>query len=201
MKSLEGNQTEIASSTLNEKGDPTANVRNIVEDAVQRLDDLRKVEVKRIDEKIGANKEYFDLRVTDTVLASNQRFEAQQLALKDALISQEKAVAAALEGTKEAITKADATTDKRFDLLSEKIDGVVETISKNVGERGVYVTHTDLANEMEKLRNSFEVMIRPVVNFMNSQTGQQKGSDDNWGRLALIIGATGVIVGIIVKFL
>ena len=146
-------------------------------------------------------KEYTDLRIDDTILASNQRFEAQQLALKDALISQEKAVAAALEGTKEAIVKNDANTDKRFDLLSEKIDSVVETISKNTGAQGIYVTHSDLSAEMEKLRTSFEGMLRPVVTFMNSQTGKAKGIDEIWTKIAMIIGGTAAVITLIIKFM
>ena len=174
-------------SNRKDHADPTTNVRELIDLEKGRTDDLRKIEVKRIDGRIEYLKEYFDLRVTDTVLASNQRFEAQQLALKDALISQEKAVAAALEGTKEAINKADATTDKRFDLLSEKIDGVVETISKNVGEQGVYVTHTDLSVAMDKLQTNIEATLRPVVTFMNSQIGKETVTDPAMTKLTRVV--------------
>ena len=142
-------------------------------------------------------KEYTDLRITDTALAASQRFEAQQLALKDALTSQEKGAAAALEGTKEVINKSDIAADKRFSLLSEKIDGVVETINKNTGSEGNYVTHTDLSNAMDKLQNSIQLVLQPVVAFMNSQKGSETGKKDSetgrkdfWG---YIVGALGVL--------
>jgi len=161
------------------------NVRELITDAVTRIDDLANVETRRVNEKIES-----------VVLAANQRFEAQQLALKDALISQEKAVAAALEGTKEAITKNDANTDKRFDLLSEKIDGVMGALNKNVGERGIYVTHSDLSVEMEKLRTSFETMLRPLVTFMNSQQGKSSGLNSGWIYLIGAISLIGTIISI-----
>jgi vacuolar-type H+-ATPase subunit E/Vma4 len=152
--------------------DPTLNVKNIVSEAVKRIDDLRTIEVKRIDEKFKE----IDLR-----------YEAQFTAAKEA-------VASALEGTKEAINKADITTDKRFDLLSEKIDGIAEAMSRNSVTEKIYVTHTDLSIEMEKLRNSFEGMLRPVITYMNSQTGKDKGVGMGW---AYIVGGIAAASGTI----
>ena len=146
-------------------------------------------------------KEYTDLRINDTILASNQRFEAQQLALKDALISQEKAVAAALEGTKEAIVKNDANTDKRFDLLSEKIGGVVEAINKNTGAERVYVTHSDLSSALDKLQTSIQATLLPVVTFMNTQVGKAKGADDIWIKVVAILGLVATAITLLIKFI
>jgi len=164
--------------------DPTFNVRELIEASIRRLDDIHNLDIERLDQKIGGKDVQYQIQFESSKEAAAQRFEAQQLALKDALISQEKAVAAALEGTKEAIIKNDANTDKRFDLLSEKIDGVIETTSKGLGERGIYVTHADLSGEMEKLRLSFEGMLRPVVTFMNSNQGTGKGRQDMYGWIA-----------------
>lgn len=160
--------------------DPTVNVSELVERSIVRLDDLRRIEVKRLDDKIEAADVKYQVQFTSSKEAAAQRFEAQQLALKDALIAQEKAVAAALEGTKEAINKADVATDKRFGLLSEKIDAVIETTSKNTGAQGIYVTHSDLNIAMEKLQSSIEVTLRPVVNYMNSSQGKSKGLNAGW---------------------
>ena len=153
-------------------------------------------------------KEYTDLRINDTVTASNQRFDAQQLALKDALISQEKAVAAALDSTKEAIGKAEIATDKRFDLLSEKIDGVHDVLNKNVGAQGVYVTHTDLTAALDKLQTSIEITLRPVVTFMNSQTGKDIGASNKSNSIvqgivtgSVILGIFGTIITFVIKFI
>lgn len=171
--------------TDNPPEDPTKNVRDILEAAIARIDDLRKAEVNRIDEKI----ELIDIKV-------QTQFTSAKEAVNTAFEAQEKAIGAALVGTREAINKSDATTDKRFDLLSEKIDGIAETISKNTGAQGIYVTHSDLSIEMEKLRTSFESMLRPVINFMNSSQGQQKGVSSSWGVLLGAVGLISTIIGI-----
>lgn len=163
--------------------DPTVNVREMIEDSSNRLDDLRKVEIRRIDEKIDATDVKYQIQ-----------FDAAKDAVNTAFIAQEKAISAALIGTKEAITKSDTTTDKRFDLLSEKIDGVIESINKSSGAQGIYVTHTDLSVEMEKLRTSFETMLRPVITFMNAQTGRSDGFNQGW---LYLVGGAGIVSVII----
>ena len=142
--------------------DPSINVKTMIAESIERLDDLRKVEVKRIDERIDASDDKYQVQ-----------FNSAKDAVSIALIAQEKAVAAALEGTKEAINKADITTDKRFDLLSEKIDAIANTMSKNTGAQGIYVTHDDLTTSIEKLQDYMEHTLQPVVAFMNSQQGKQ----------------------------
>jgi hypothetical protein len=165
-----------AQKTVNEGGnyDPTANVIALVEASIKRLDDIHVLETKRLDENIN----YLDDKY-------QMQFNAQ-----------EKAVAAALEGTKEAINKADINTDKRFSLLSEKIDGITSTISKSSGERGIYVTHTDLNIAIDKLQASIEATLRPVVTFMNAQKGQQKGAGTSWQTMVTIISAAGTLIAI-----
>lgn len=147
---------------------------------------LHEFETKRIDDKFKESDIKYQIQ-----------FSAAKEALGIALIAQEKGTAAALEGTKEAINKADVATDKRFSLLSEKIDGVVETISKNTGAQGIYVTHTDLAVALDKLQVSIESTLRPVVNFMNSQSGRSSGFNSGWGYL---VGGVGLIATLISIF-
>lgn len=176
--------------------DPSFNVRELLEAAVKRQDDLRDAETHRIDHDIE--------RLDDKFKDSNEKYQIQFNAAKEALgialIAQEKAVAAALEGTKEAINKADIATDKRFSLLSEKIDGVVETINKNTGSQGIYVTHSEFTTGLEKLQTSIESLIRPVIAFQNAQTGQQKGVDASWTKLVTIIGITATVITLLIKF-
>lgn len=143
-------------------------------------------------------RDYVDLRIQATTEAANQRFDAQQLALKDALIAQEKAVSAALDNTREAINKADTATDKRFDLMSEKIDGVIEILNRNAGAQGIYVTHTDLNNGLSKLQTSLEETLKPLVTFMNSQQGKSSGMNNLWG---LIVGGIFLFIAVVGFFL
>lgn len=167
--------------------DPSVNVRELVEAAMRRLDDLADVREKHIHDKIK-----------DKDVQYQFQFTAAEKAIGIALIAQEKQVAAALEGTKEAINKADINTDKRFSLLSEKIDGITMTMNKSTGERGIYVTHTDLNIAMDKLQVSIEATLRPVVTFMNSYKGGEKQINNIWG---YIVGAIGIVSGIILVIL
>lgn len=169
----------------NNQIDPTKNVIELVEASIRRLDDLSESRAKYVDEKIR-----------DKDVQYQFQFTSAKEAVGIALIAQEKAVAAALDGTREAINKADITTDKRFDLLSEKIDGVLGTINKNVGERGIYVTHTDLNIAMDKLQSSIEATLRPVVTFMNAQGGKSSGLNAGWIYLVGAISLIGTIVSI-----
>src|ERR1035437_9573995 len=132
-------------------------------------------------------RDYIDTRLEAIIMMASQRFDAQQLALKDALIAQEKGTSVALVNTEKAIDKAAANTDKRFDELSDKITGAIDTINRSTGAQGVYVTHTDLSGEMEKLRVSFESMLRPVITFMNEKQGSGTGIKDLGGMAATAI--------------
>ena len=166
--------------------DPTFNVRELISLEVDRINDLRKVEVRRIDEKIDASNDKYQIQFADSKEAVNTAF-----------IAQEKAIAAALAGTKEAINKSDTTTDKRFDLLSEKIDGIGETLSKSAGAQGIYVTQPDLTMALDKLQNNIEVTLRPVVAFMNSQTGRAESAATNWTQVGIV---GGIIIALLKVF-
>jgi len=163
--------------------DPTVNVKDIVETATKRQDDLRNAESKRLDEKIEASDDKYQIQ-----------FNGAKEAVGIALIAQEKAVAAALDGTREAINKAEATTDKRFDLLSEKIDGIGDVINKSTGAQGIYVTHDDLNIAIDKLQTNIQATLQPVVAFMNSQTGKGEGSQGSWMYLVQGIGIISALV-------
>ena len=163
--------------------DPTLNVRELVGDSTKRLDDLANLREKHADEKFRDYDSKYQIQ-----------FTAAKEAVGIASAAQEKLVAQALDGTKEAINKADINNDKRLSLLSEKIDGAIDKLNTSTGERGVYVTHTDLSTEMEKLRNSFEVMLRPVVTFMNSQTGQERGTSSTMANVVTAISVTSALI-------
>lgn len=157
--------------------DPTENVKEILKAAIERQDSLRIAETTRIDQGIAIEIRRVDDKFKDSDIKYQIQFNAAKEALGIALIAQEKAVSAALDAAKEATGKAEIAMAKQFDLLSEKIDAVSELLNRNAGAQGIYVTHENLSNEMEKLRNSFESMLRPVVNFMNIQGGKQGAED------------------------
>jgi DNA anti-recombination protein RmuC len=146
-------------------------------------------------------RDYIDTRLEAIIMMASQRFDAQQLALKDALMAQEKGTSLALVNTEKAIDKASAGTDKRFDELSEKISTAIDTINKSSGAQGIYVTHSDLSVFGDKLQTSFEEALKPLVsqvniltNAQNNQQGRSSGFSASWG---IIIGAVGLTSTII----
>lgn len=165
--------------------DPSLNVREMIKEATERLDDLAEARDKRIDEKIH-----------DKDIQYQLQFNSAKEAVSIALIAQEKAVAAALEGTKEAINKADINTDKRFSLLSEKIDGITSSINKSSGERGIYVTHEYLNIALDKLQANIESALRPLTNYMSSSQGKETGISSSWGILLGSVGLIGALISI-----
>lgn len=184
MKNAEQKQKMI------DQKDPTLNVREMIKEANDRLDDLQKSEVKRIDDISDIRERHFHEEINNKDIQYQLQFN-----------SAKEAVAAALDGTKEAINKADLNTDKRFSLLSEKIDGITSTMNKSTGERGIYVTHETLSMEMEKLRTSFEVMLRPVVNFMQANQGGKEEVKSVWGYVVGAVGLTSTIILLVMRFM
>src|ERR1035437_8368918 len=188
--------------------DPTVNVREMIEESSGRLDDLRKAEVKRIDDKIAEKDEKYQIQFADS----------------------KEAVVAALITTKEAITKADQANEKRFDAVNEtnsklneqqaklltrteyesnhkslieKIDGVESRINRTEGASNVYVTQNDLNVVVDKITElitqgqvSNELALQPVIAFMHSQTGKSQGISSSWGVMLGAMGLIGTILGI-----
>lgn len=182
---------------IQHNSDPSFNVREMLEASVNRQDNLRESETHRLDHDV----QRLDDKFKDSDVKYQIQFNAAKEALGIALIAQEKGTAAALEGTKEAINKADVATDKRFSLLSEKIDGVVETINKNTGSQGIYVTYTDLSAALDKLQTNIENSLKPVIAFMNSQQGRATGSSSSYASVATIIGISIAVITLLIKFL
>ena len=180
--------------------DPTLNVREMLKEATERLDDLRKSEVVRINESIRFLDEKFSEKLKDSDAKYQIQFVASKEAVTIASTAQKELVAQALSGTKEAITKNDTTTDKRFELQSDQIRALTEIMNKSAGAQGIYVTHTDLSIEMEKLRTSFETMLRPVITFMNNSTGGKDEVKNVWGYVVGAVGLASTIILLIMRF-
>lgn len=73
----------------------------------------------------------------------------------------------------------------------EKANQLREQIS---GERGLYVTKSEIVQIVEKL----EATIKPALDYVTSQQGRTSGTDASFAKLVAIIGMVGVIVAIVV---
>lgn len=77
--------------------------------------------------------------------------------------------------------------DQQADVMREK----------NLAASGVYATNTDLQLMVDKIEKS----LKPLFEFVSSQQGASRGNQITWGKIFASLGAFGVIVGVIVKFI
>jgi hypothetical protein len=157
--------------------------------------------IKRVDDLAELRERFFIEKMKDANDKYQIQFSAAKEALGIALVAQEKATGNALEGTKEAINKADVATDKRFELLSDQIRALAETLNTNKGAQGIYVTHSDLAIVVEKIQTSFEDILKPLVSQVNNlttaqsnQQGKSSGANALWGYAVGAVGLASTVI-------
>lgn len=104
-------------------------------------------------------------------LRYQQRFDAQTLAIN-----------AALQAAKEAVTKAETATERRFDSVNE--------FRKTLADQ----SSTFLPRpEYQAAHNATNDQIRALAERMNRADGRSTGHGDSWG---YIVGACGLILAI-----
>lgn len=127
------------------------------------------------------------LRFAEKDRRDEQRFEAQQLALRDALIAQEKAVNAALMAAQQAVTKAEIAAEKRFDSVNEFRAQLADQTATLMPRNEAMVLINGLADRVNKLESGIDV-----------NSGRGKGLDAAWGYLVAAVGLAAAVIGIII---
>ena len=207
--------------THTRNGDPTFNVSTLIDEAATRQDDLRKAETIRINENFASLSVKMDERDTKYQVQFNDSKEAVVTALN----TTKEAMSKAEMVTKEAINKADQANEKRFDgvndlnsklsdqqtklltrteyesnhtALTEKIDAVTNRIDRTEGSSNIYVTTPQLNDAIEKLSATWTSALKPVVDYMNSQSGRSQGTNQSWLYLVGGVGLASTIVTLFV---
>lgn len=142
----------------------------------------------------GTLKIYHDDKITATqaiAAAEIRRIDADikqlNILLDERSITQEKAVAAALSATREAISKSETATEKRFESVNE----FRQTLSdQNAG----FLSRT----EYEANHKALVSMVVALTDRFNISTGQKEGSDITMGKIYAAVGVVGAILGILV---
>jgi hypothetical protein len=118
---------------------------------------------------------------------AQERFEAERdRRYHDVALEKEKALRIKEEADKAALLLAreiQTYKDEKANELREQINS----------ERGLYATKADVIAATEKL----EATIKPLLDFMASQAGQRTGTLDTRTLVFALIGAAGVIAGVI----
>lgn len=174
----------------------------------------------------GSLKVYHDAMIAGLKELTDQRFADNYIALIAALTAQEKAVSAALQSTKEAITKAEESNEKRFQA-QEKAVGTAfnaskEAIAKSetaVEKRSdaVYVTLSKLSDSLaavmpraeaeqrfaglnEKIDLNNKTLVEKIDNLstrFERTEGTGIGLNKGWGILLAGLGGIATIIAII----
>ncbi len=87
-----------------------------------------------------------------------QRFQAEQLALKDALVAQEKAVTAALIAADRAVSKAETATEKRFESVNEFRSALADQAASLLSRVEYSVQYQSIVERLNKLEEAQNVM-------------------------------------------
>jgi len=123
-------------------------------------------------------------------IRDNQRFEGQQVALRDALLSQEKAVNAALQAAQQAVLKAEIAAEKRFDNVNEFRGQLADQAANLMPRNEVSVLFTAVNDKLTVIEN------RTTNNekYINESRGKNTWVSDTKG---LVIAIGGILVGTI----
>ena len=124
-------------------------------------------------------KEFLVAIITGNDLRYEQRFNAQQQALQDALVGQEKAVSAALQAADRAVIKAETASEKRFDAVNEFRATLADQAATLMPRA-----------EAETRLNSFSDKLGEITDRINRSEGKSGGIASSWG---ILLGALGGI--------
>jgi ferritin-like metal-binding protein YciE len=181
--------------------DPTRNVRDLVDAASQRQDDLRVAINHRFDsELVGLRERITETRThIESLLMSydkryEQRHEAAQRALEAALVAQKEAVREAFAAQREAINAALASADRavsKAEIASEKrFDAVNEFRGQLGDQQRTLMPRMEAENRIASLAEKLAVLEGFRTEMLSKGTGSREG-------YAFAIGVIGVVLTIL----
>lgn len=130
-------------------------------------------------------KEYLVALIDNNDKRYEQRFNDTKIAVDAALIAADKAVAAALAGQKEAVTKAEVAAEKRFESVNE-FRNTLSDQQRNLMPRA----------EVDILVKSITDRLNKVENSDLFSDGKGKGMSASWAILVGVVGFIAVLIGI-----
>lgn len=110
----------------------------------------------------------------------------QNIAADQRFIAQEKSMLAALIGVREAVTKAEAAAEKRFDSVNE-FRATLKDQQLTLMSR----------NEADARFKAIEIKLSTIESQQNIMAGKMEGVNWLW---TLLVGAIGLVMGIILFF-
>jgi len=141
-------------------------------------------------------KEHFETLLAERDNRLQQRYDAQQDALKAALLAQEKAVATAMTAAKEAVTKAETAAERRF-------EGINEFRGQLADQQQTFIPRTEANAAIE--RNTERVAdlverVNALASRIDTQQGKSSGIAASWGVLVSVMVLVGIVAGVVGHF-
>jgi hypothetical protein len=144
--------------------------------AVAQTDPLARSEINHLRELIQSNDKRYE-----------QRFDAQEKAVGAALAAQKELSAQALANSKEAITKADVSTEKRFEAVNEFRSTLRD-------QQNTFMTRKEAEASMAELTRQ----VRDLQARVDKAEGQGSGAWNLWvligGGVVLLVGVLGILI-------
>ena len=120
---------------------------------------------------------------------SEARMNGMATNFEERILAMRESVDAAAAAAKEAVSKAESSTEKRFEALTE--------FRAHVGEQ----TKTFISRqEFDTLRNGYSERLRDLSSRMDRNEGKGDGLNAGWVYLLGGLGAVGTVISIMVIF-
>lgn len=151
------------------------------------------------------DREHLTQRFIDFSLQQQQRFDAQQKAVQDALASAEKAVNAALSASEKAVNKAEEAQALRNEAQNEfrkslsDLSGLMWTIKE--GSATVDGLRRELSLKVEGIENKLSSDIENLRISRDTVKGRSEGLSAGWGWIVGSAGLIAAMVGVAAAFL
>lgn len=149
--------------------------------------------------KVKDQEKLFTSEIQGLTTLLNERNTTQTTALQAALSATERASNLALTAQKDATSKAEIETNKRFEAITTTLTNLASNTDKT---SGIYATNLSVAEAIEGLRRSQEIASRaldhklaPLFEFVSGQKAAGLGSKSTWSSIYGAIGATVALFG------
>ncbi len=154
-----------------------------LESMIENIKTLVEEKDSRYQAKFDATQAAINAMFEEKDLRYQQRFVAAELAVKDALVAQKEAVAAALAAADRGVTKAEVAAEKRFESVNEFRNTLKDQQAELMPRAEVNV-----------IINSINDKLNLVTARIDKGDGVNHGASVLWG---IIIGAAGIVIGVL----
>ena len=180
----------------------------------RRFDTLHEDLKESVRERFRAVERAADKAEAESDLRYQQRYDSQQTAVKDALVSQDKAVRAALASAELAVSKSEVASTKRFDSVNEfraqladqastflpraeaeaRLAGLIEKVDDLRRSRDAYEGRTSAVPNADTQIQRLADEVRALRDYREASQGQVQGKIST---IAIIVTAIGVVSTVI----